>query len=492
MPETTVDENTNLWKLAKKCLLFTALAHILAAYFSIGYIHYDEHFQILEFAAYKLGLAPASGLAWEFSAHIRSAMQPAFVVWLSSLAGSLANPFTIAFILRLLSSFLGLGSISLVVFIALKWVNTYPAKRFLIISATLLWFIPIIHSHFSSENISGSLFFLGAGCIYLAKEKNTNYLLLIGGLLLGLSFVCRYQLIFMILGLAIWGIFIARFSFLKIILIALPLLFAIVIGVFIDHWFYGQWVCTFWNYYKVNLVMGRAADFGTSPWWEYFIWAAGDLIPPFSIAMMAGVFYSFYKYPKNVIALSCIPFILAHFIIGHKELRFMYPLINGLPVLPALSYPLVEDIFSPGKKFQWALKLFWGINIIMMAVSCLKPVRANVQPFSYIYQHYNGRSASLLSFDNNPYSDVNMILCFYKPSDIHIYENVKPVQADSFVSKIKGPVLLVSSNSKLDDEFIKTHPTVKLVYSSFPMWRDYLNFSKWGHTDLYKVYEVKP
>ena len=47
---------------------------------SSGFHQIDEHFQILEFAAFKLGLTNQGELPWEYSAQMRPALQPAIVV----------------------------------------------------------------------------------------------------------------------------------------------------------------------------------------------------------------------------------------------------------------------------------------------------------------------------------------------------------------------------------------------------------------------------
>src|SRR5919206_4106439 len=65
-----------LWNM-KYWLLIGLAFHLVAAYFNAGYYHYDEHFQILEFANYKLGRVPAESLAWEFHEKIRPWFQPA-------------------------------------------------------------------------------------------------------------------------------------------------------------------------------------------------------------------------------------------------------------------------------------------------------------------------------------------------------------------------------------------------------------------------------
>jgi len=47
------------------------LISILMAWNSEGFYHYDEHYQIIEFAQYKAGKAVQDGLAWEFHEKVR-------------------------------------------------------------------------------------------------------------------------------------------------------------------------------------------------------------------------------------------------------------------------------------------------------------------------------------------------------------------------------------------------------------------------------------
>ena len=49
----------------------------VAAYFSYGYYHLDEYYQIIEFTSFKLGKTPAAELAWEYHRLSRPWMQPA-------------------------------------------------------------------------------------------------------------------------------------------------------------------------------------------------------------------------------------------------------------------------------------------------------------------------------------------------------------------------------------------------------------------------------
>lgn len=109
----SVDKIINLFHLlVTKYHWYFAITVILiyttTAYKSSGFHHPDEHFQIIEFAKYKLGETDANELAWEFDAAIRSAIQPTFcfLVFKALYSLNINDPYAMAFVLRLISVFL--------------------------------------------------------------------------------------------------------------------------------------------------------------------------------------------------------------------------------------------------------------------------------------------------------------------------------------------------------------------------------------------------
>ena len=56
--------------------MILAVVTLVTAWFSETFYFPDEHYQILEFMAFKLGITPAAELPWEFSARIRPWFQP--------------------------------------------------------------------------------------------------------------------------------------------------------------------------------------------------------------------------------------------------------------------------------------------------------------------------------------------------------------------------------------------------------------------------------
>ncbi len=69
-------------KKEKTIYILCIITLVLTSIFSLGYHHFDEHFQILEFAGSKLDLTTPNNLPWEYDYQMRPAIQPAIAVCL--------------------------------------------------------------------------------------------------------------------------------------------------------------------------------------------------------------------------------------------------------------------------------------------------------------------------------------------------------------------------------------------------------------------------
>jgi phosphatidylinositol glycan class B len=144
-------------------LLAGALLCALAAWCTIGYHHPDEHFQIWEFANYKLGNIPASDLPWEFPAQMRPGLQPfiAYYMVVAAKAIGVSNPFVQVFLMRLLCG-------AAAMFVYWKWSEwlerdlKHPnTVRWMRLGLLFFWLMPYLNVRFSSENTSAISFFGG-------------------------------------------------------------------------------------------------------------------------------------------------------------------------------------------------------------------------------------------------------------------------------------------------------------------------------------------
>ena len=502
-----VDER--LKKLIRNCIIFSLLTHLICAWFINWIYHADELFQILEFGGYKLGFIPAQNLPWEFPARLRPALQPAMAYIVGKLTGNPVNPILTAFILRMFTTIIGWLSLTFITLISLNWVKTIGAKRVLLYSYASLWFLPYIHANFSSESLSGSLFFAGMGCVWMgnnlsqrrkdAKEagegKKEILWLMSAGFLLGFAFVSRVQTGFLIAGLMFWCIVLQRFSFKKIVIIFIPAALAVAIGFLIDRWFYGEWVNTAWNYYKANIIQGVANNYGVFPWWDYLLWSFNTMIPPLGLMVMIGVFYAIVRFPKNIVIVSIIPFIFIHFIISHKESRFLFPLIDAVPICLALTYSRFQTLFDKRQKLTNALgKFFVGFNVICIVVLLLKPQQQPYDLYKVVHDKYWDSGAYMFCTSDDPYSFIGLVVNYYKPDNFTFYSKLRGKNIDSIMGSTNTgshPVLMFFDREHDEFDFIKRHPEAKRIYTSIPDWMHYVNFNNWiSRTIKLSLYEM--
>ena len=159
--------------LSDKIILVTAfLWYSLTAFYSVGYIHADEHYQIIEFAGIKEGTHESTDLAWEFHSKVRPSFQPllCFIIFKVCWFFKVTDPYTKTFVLRLFTGILAVLSIYYFTHSNKHLIKSENWKAFLIISF-FTWFIPFINVRFSSETWSGLMLLLTFAIINNKNKK---------------------------------------------------------------------------------------------------------------------------------------------------------------------------------------------------------------------------------------------------------------------------------------------------------------------------------
>ncbi len=341
-------------------LVILVVLHTLAAYYSFGFHHPDEHFQILEFANYWVGLVPdGKSLPWEFGAQIRPWLQPMLhgVVMKFAILMNAYNPFTLAFLFRLFYAALNLWGM---VLLWKEFKKRYDLNSLWFLWISLLWFLPYIHVRTSSENLSG-IFLTFAFVVYLRSQKYFWT-----GILFGFAFVARCQIALGLFGFGLYLLVRDRKITRDQLSLLLGFLIPVGLGTVLDRVGYGNWVFTPYRYFKINLVDGVAATFNPYPWYQYFIWIV-QLNPLISLPLFAGFCVYLIKLKKDALGWFCFAFFVLHLFITNKEYRFFFPILNFVPFMAAIAFQ------KYGKRLasRGLLALFVLVNLIGFAVSSL-------------------------------------------------------------------------------------------------------------------------
>lgn len=477
-------------KKEKQFQLLGAICLLLASFFSLGYHHFDEHFQILEFASLKLGLITPEQLPWEYAAKMRPTIQPFMVYVLHRFSESIGlfNPFHLTLFLRLLSAALSFYTLKLFYdTFKHKFVKEHSSKWFLILSFTT-WFVIYNGVRFSSENWSTLFFMIPFALYFKWKSKNLlQYLFL--GFCLGLSFEFRFQAAFMTIGFLAWLLFIQKEKVIKLLTLCIGGIIALGLGALSDYWFYEEWTFSPWNYFYENILADKASNFGEMPWYWYFGRFFAQGIPPFSLLVILACLLFFIKQRKSVITWVIVPFLLAHFAISHKELRFLFPIVIFIPFILVKSYEIGLDLKKSIIRHRITKTLFQLsllANFIFLAIVCFRPADPQISLYQSIYSHYDQPSTLYYFNDKNPYHRI-LEINYYKR------ENLKLVQIQSIDEISPNPtvnqLVVFGGKNKANEDFKIKH---ELIYSSFPKWTKTFNFNNWQErTKVWNVYELK-
>ena len=134
-------------KFLKRWVTISLVLHLIAAVFSVGPYHPDEHFQVLEFANAFMGGTSFKALAWEYEHQMRSWVQPLFYSGLIRMLQAIGIQKSVdhALVFRLVSSFIGWGASSLLMVLSFMWVSE-SRVRSTVKALALFWVIPYIHA----------------------------------------------------------------------------------------------------------------------------------------------------------------------------------------------------------------------------------------------------------------------------------------------------------------------------------------------------------
>lgn len=475
--------------MSRKYLIIAAAALLIACWNSVGFHQGDEHFQLLEFAAWKLGLMGQEDLTWEFAERMRPATQPVIVYMLHKVIGVFGevNPYHFAFLLRLLSAG---GFLVLAVKVWERYESTMPTPRltkWLALGLLFSWCSVYSGIRFSGENWAGMAVAAGLllypikkvpdqrGIFTKARASNGGWDYFGAGLLFGLAFLFRYQVAIMVLGLGAWLLFISKEHWRCLGLTILGGLTALAVGTLLDAWFYGEWVIAPWHYVRSNLIEGKAATFGSAPWWDYFRMVFERGVPPLGLLYIIAPLWFAWRYRRDPITWMMLPFLLVHFFLSRKDARFLFPLLPYLPVMIMAGIVALRQRYGEGfldkKWVNRSIKVMWGMNLLILATVLVRPMISEVKVNKFVYDNYT-EPVTLFADNKHIFTYANLTMHFYqRPGKVTIYHTERREDWPT----CDTPVCLYS---RLDKS--PTPPAgAKLVYTTRPLWADKLGLKDW-------------
>jgi hypothetical protein len=230
------------------------------------------------------------------------------------------------------------------------------------------------------------------------------------GIVLSLAFFFRFQMGFAMIGLGVWLVFFEKASYRTLAGMSMGFAMGTAFNVFLDSTFYGALTFTPYPYWTVNVSDGRAM--GLAPVWHYVgILSLALTAPPLSIALLPFVVRGLYRKIADPYSLSVFFFLLAHFVIPHKEPRFLFPIVGILPVI--LGYGVRDYLdrlpFRP-KHAAWVVGVgavvlvSLLVNTILLVTLLFVPVAQHVAFAKKLNDYFDGGApVKLIFYQRTPY-----------------------------------------------------------------------------------------
>jgi GPI mannosyltransferase 3 len=456
----------------RRSLLLLAAVTLITAWFSVTFYFPDEHYQVLEFVSYKLGVTGAAELPWEFSARIRPWFQPLLYFLIAkplTLLG-MKDMFTLAFVLRLATGVFSLTALAVFARAVLATIEGEAEKRAFVRYLPLFGFLPYLFVRTSSETFSAAFFALGAGLVMSEKAMGERSVARLGmaGLFCGLAFESRYQTGLLGLGLLAWLVVIGRVRLPALAAFLGGGLLALALGALADRWGYGQWAFPPLGYVDVNLLQGLAAQrFGREPVFAYLYLLPAQLFFAITLVLMAGMVAMWLRNPRHALSWASLPFVLGHMAVAHKEARFLFPLAILATAFAVLGFSPQLPRWRAFFLRLWSWRKGWPARTVT-AVSLLGMVYFAIYPFGvrphmpmarYLYRNNPG---AIYSFAP-PFTSYPM----FRPAGFAAEKLRDAAQLKDLLDK--GPVLLMSQTPTPPD--LPDGAQATLIYSEFPLAR---------------------
>lgn len=431
---------------------------VVMAWRSEGFYHPDEHYQLLEFANYKSGLAIREGLAWEFHDQIRPGLQPfiAYAFMGGLRAVGLTNPFHLALMLRLLSGLLSLILMLRTADYLRSQNSTGMLYRGFLVLGFFLWFAPFLNVRFSSENWGALAFFSGVLVLWKSadvSDKQRLFGLVCSGLLISLSFQFRYQMAFGILGWMAWLVFYKKLSRLQWLYVFAGILSGFLLGLIADKWLYGNWQLTPFRYFHSNIIEHKAASFGIKPWWFYFTEFFTTIGPVLNVVAIVLLGYGLFTARQHAFTWIFIPFLAGHLFVDHKELRFMFPMLIPFIYLVSAGWMALPIRITSSILVRLLGMVLLVINSFLLVYRLKEAAHVPMPYFRYLYdQATQGVNLTVFYYEtdskfhtNSIYGPGNLRMTFYRPAGLIQLPIHHPGEMDQYdLSKTRNFIINVN------------------------------------------------
>lgn len=492
-------------KFNSRVFILALIAYSIVAFYTEGYFHPDEHYQLIEFAGSKTGHTKEKDLAWEYQEQMRPTLQPWIAyITLSALQIFTSNPFSQLFFLRLLTGILAVLSIRYFIKQSQFEIRESLQPAYTLFSY-FLWFTPLILTRFSSESWSTIALIITVSLAINPKPLTRTKAAMLG-ITIGLAFLFRFQTSVIGISILLWLIVIKKEKLKNITLIVSFGLLLVFVGVMLDSLFYGNLVFSPWNYFRANILEGVASSMGTAPFYFYIKTILKYTLLPIGIILFISILFFGVKKTKHLYTWCIFSFLIIHSLIAHKERRFIFSIAFFAAPIVLITYQYFRDVIAQKvpKKIVASLGLLLILSVVFtnfigFAGVLLNPAgKIHMGNRIYIHDAFPNKPVQLIYVRNSaPHVQKILPLSYYEQDNINtIYIDDLCTLQNSLLKDPNATYLISISRKDLANnkcsERLKNFKLTQ-VYQIWPDWIDYLNsyYNLFRAEQFTRLYEIE-
>jgi GNAT superfamily N-acetyltransferase len=253
-----------------------------------------------------------------------------------------------------------------------------------------------------------------------------------------------------------------------------------------------------------NIVEDQAAQFGTHPWWFYPDALVQRSYGPWGLLFLAAALVAVVRQWRQPLVWGVWLFVLGHTAVGHKEFRFLWPLVPFTALLVVLAWQGLGEA-TRLRLTTWARsRVARALGIVVLAANggmllatSLMPAKSDVWVLQAVYDTWGGGqpiciiegSADQL-FRRNNYHEYT----FYRSRGFVWVSPDSMAQRVATGQALPQPLLLTVNRKGLappDTSLGWCHCHLAVQY--FPPWMSHLNVNGWlDRTAQYVIYQCEP
>lgn len=405
-----------------KVILFVALIlRLVSAIFSQGYGMHDDHFLIIESSR-----SMVDGHDYQYwfvdGPQGHSLTYPAIMYFFFKLLKfiGIVSLNSQMYVVRIVHALFSLLIIYFSYKITYRLSNDKKISNYVAWFLSLLWCMPWLSVRNLVEIVCIP-FLLSSTWLYIRNNEPNTKEIIYSGILMGLAFAFRYQVIFFIGGFGLAMLIYKQYK--QAVIWSIALIITFCISQITDIFMWKKPFAEMLGYITYNATHSK--DYITGGFFNYIGVILGVLVPPLSVFILFGYFYG---YKRLFVFLPSFCFLLFHSIFPNKQERFIFPILPFIVILGVIG---VNEFFIKHanrvklkKVFKVCLKISIVINVILLIpVTVHYSKSARVESMKYL-RKYNDTAHAFIVEDRVNHRNTHLPRT-YAGGDIRQYNVIK-------------------------------------------------------------------